>query len=126
MLNINQNFSFMRQFRESLLNGIKTRTNRAFSEFRNKCGPGYIMHIFIGMRTENCEKLFDSMVQDKITWNIDNAPKTEKEARTTISPLQNENWYDFAIKDGFTEYKDFLDYFSNHPKKSKNFICFIF
>ncbi|MFW9971081.1 MAG: hypothetical protein ACFFDF_12880 [Candidatus Odinarchaeota archaeon] len=123
---MDQIFSFMEIMKELLMDGYKRRTNRAFSKFRDKCRIGDIMHIYIKQRTPESEFLFDARCINKFYWNINDAPEDEKLARKIESPIENETWEEFALKDGFNFYQEFLDYFRNHPKKTLDFICFIF
>lgn len=114
--------------REKLISGEKTRTNRASSEYRRKCHRGSKMYIFIKLRTPERERLFDARVTSRISWNILDAPITcsDDKAKTIESPILEESWYEFAIKDGFDHYLKFLDYFMFHPTKSKDFFCYKF
>jgi len=117
----------MEFLREKLISGEKTRTNRASSEFREKCNIGDKIRIFINQRSPKRERLFDAKVIERISWNILNAPICDNDlAKTIESPIPKESWYDFAIKDGFDNYIDFLDYFLNHPTKFKDFFCYKF
>ena len=118
----------MEFLREKLISGEKTRTNRPSSEYRRKCHRGSKMYIFIKLRTPNRERLFDARVIKRISWNILNAPITcsDDEAKTIKSPIPEESWYEFTIKDGFDHYLEFLDYFMFHPTKSLDFFCYKF
>lgn len=122
----NQNFSFMEFLESKLLNGQKRRTNRPDDNYRDKCNVGDVMHIFVKMRTPESRWLFDAVVKKKVKWQIDDAPEESKIAKEKNGPISNETWYKFAITDGFKNYSDFLEYFQNHPKKARNFICFVF
>ena len=122
---MNQNFSLMEKLKSKLLDGTKTRTNRKLTEFRDKCDIGDIMHIFVNLRSPNCEKIFDRVVKETYYWDITEVPKTVLEAKNKESPRPDESWYQFAIRDGFSTYREFLDYFMNHPKKGIRFKCYI-
>lgn len=121
---MNQVFSFMEKLKKNLIDGSKTRTNRRLTEFRDKCDVGDKMHIFINLRTPKAEKLFERVVGETYYWDISEIPKTVLEAKNTESPRPNESWYEFAIRDGFSTYREFLDYFMNHPKGIR-FKCYI-
>jgi len=118
----------MEFLRGKLISGEKTRTNRASSEFRGKSNIGDTMHIFINLRSPNREKLFDAKIINRISWNILDVPITcsDDEVKTINSPIPEESWYEFAIKDGFDHYLEFLDYFMFHPTKYKDFFCYKF
>ena len=118
----------MEFLREKLISGEKTRTNRPASEFREKCNVGDIMHNFINLRSPERERLFDAKVIERISWNILNAPITcsDDKAKTIKSPIPEESWYEFAIKDGFDHYLEFLGYFMFHPTKFLDFFCYKF
>lgn len=121
-----QLFGFMKIMEELLLEGKKRRTSRAFSKFRDRCKIGDIMRIYTGLRTKNCKKLFNARVVEKLYWNIDDAPGDQKLAKKLESPKKGETWEEFALRDGFDFYSDFLSYFKDHPKKTKKFIFFRF
>ena len=123
--------------KELLLSGQKKMTNRVISRFRLKCKVGDRMHCFINLRTPQIEKLFDAIVIQRPLWHIDDAPETEREAKykPVIDYQHKDNmkirdkeikWYEFAIIDGFEAYDQFYNYFSNHPKKKKVFLTFVF
>jgi hypothetical protein len=114
----------MGKLKGKLLEGSKTRTNRHFTKFRYKCRPGDKMHIYIKQRTPEAEKLFDRICIERYFWDITEMPKTVLNAKNTESPKPGESWYEFAIRDGFSTYREFLDYFNNHPKGAR-FICYI-
>jgi len=117
----------MKFLREKLISGEKTRTNRASSKYRRKCNIGAKIRIFIKLRSPERERLFDARIIKRIFWNILDAPICNDDlAKTIESPIPEESWYDFAIKDGFDNYIDFIDYFLNHPTKSKDFFCYKF
>lgn len=119
--------SFMERFKASLMNGTKNRTNRAYSKYRNRTKIGDRVQIYIKQRSPEGEKLFEAIITNKIIWNINQAPHNIKKV-WEISPLKNEIWLEFAKRDGFKQYSDFLEYFDpeNHPKKQSKYICFEF
>ena len=117
----------MEFLREKLISGEKKRTNRPSSEYRRKCHRGSRMYLFIKLRTPERERLFDARVIKRVPWNILDAPICKDDlAKTIESPILGESWYEFAIKDGFDHYIEFLDYFLNHPTKYKDFFCYKF
>ena len=120
--------SFMKNFKASLMNGTKSRTNRAYSKSRNRIKIGDCVQIYIKQRSPEREKLFDAIITNKIIWNIYQAPQNIKKAWEISSPLKNETWLEFALKDGFKQYSDFFEYFDpeNHPKKQSKYIYFEF
>lgn len=127
---MNQSFSYMVEMKLVLLNGSKRRTIRAIGKnnFRDRCNVNDIMHNWIDQinRHNAKEFLFDSRVVEKVHFNIDDAPETEDLARRLESPKEGETWEEFALKDGFDFYSDFLSFFKGHVKKTNKFICFIF
>ena len=46
----------------------------------------------------------------------------------STSPKKDETWVQFAIRDGFKKYEEFLEYFNPdiHPKKQSKYIFFEF
>lgn len=118
----------MEFLREKLISGEKTRTNRPISEYREKCNIGAKIRIYINQRSPSRERLFDAKIIERISWNILDAPITCSDdiAKTIESPIPEESWYEFAIKDGFDHYLEFLGYFMFHPTKSKDFFCYKF
>jgi len=131
-----QNFSFMKELVPAVVSGEKRRTCRAYSEFRKKMKVGDTMHICTGLRTKNYQKLFDATLVQKFVWDVETIPTTTKEAKATNvfgidgQPIKingkEESWFNFALNDGFSNYDEFIEYFSNHPKKTTKFICYIF
>ena len=131
-----QNFSFMKALVPAVVSGEKRRTCRAYSEFRDKMKVGDVMHICTGLRTKNYQKLFDATLVQKFIWDFEVIPKTIEKAKLTNvfdedkQPIKinekEESWYNFALNDGFSNYQEFIEYFSNHPKKTTKFICYIF
>ena len=117
----------MEFLREKLISGEKTRTNRAASIYRRKCNIGAKIRIFINLRSPERERLFDARVIKRVSWNILDTPICKDDlAKTIESPILEESWYDFAFKDGFDSYIEFLNYFLFHPTKSKDFFCYKF
>lgn len=127
---MDQGFSYIVEMRPLLLNGSKRRTIRAIGKnnYRDRCNINDIMHNWIDMRNHHDAKefLFDSRVVEKIHFYIDDAPENEDLARRIESPKEGETWEEFALKDGFDFYSDFLSFFKGHVKKTSRFICFIF
>lgn len=118
----------MVEFEEILLSGEKSRTNRGYSRSRNRINIGDRVQIKVGNRFKGFKKLFDAVITNKKIWLYSQAPQNPESARKMPSPKKDESWWDFAIKDGFTDYSDFLDYFDpeKHPKNKAKYIFFEF
>ena len=125
-MRINQNFSFMKQFKDKILDGTKTITNRTATEFRGKINAGDIMHCFTGMRTANCEKICDAFVRKRVKWNFGAVPHYEYIAEKLESPFHGITWYEFAKLDGFKIWRDFVDYFFFHKNRELGFYAYKF
>jgi len=127
-MRINQNFSFMKQFKDKILDGTKTITNRTATEFRGKINAGDIMHCFTGMRTSSCEKWCDSLVIERAKWEYEDVPVPvyTSIAKNTRSPFIQFTWYDFAMLDGFMRWYDFVDYFLSHKNRELGFYAYKF
>ena len=129
-MKLNQIFSYMPEMKPLLLDGSKRRTIRAIGKnnFRDRCNVNDLMYNWIDQRNRHKAKefLFNSRVVEKIHINIDDAPESEDLARRLESPKAGETWEEFALKDGFDFYSDFLSFFKGHVKKTNKFICFIF
>lgn len=121
---MNQNFSFMKKLVPKILAKQKFITNRAYTEFRVKCKSGDIMHLFTGMRTPNCQKIGDALIKERVYWEPQEIP-IDTSSIANISPILMWTWEEFAKKDGFDNYNDFYNYFSQ--KRYKNgILCYRF
>lgn len=109
-----------------ILNGSKDHTNRQLTEFRDKCDINDLMYIWQNWRTPNCLKVAIAKVFFTAKWDISQAPRSESVAKKINSPIPNLSWYEFAIRDGFNNYEDFLHYFSNRKDKAEKFKCYQF
>ena len=120
-----QNFGFMKELAPKIINGTKRLTNRSATDFRGKLDVGGIMHCFTGLRTKNTQKICDAKVIQRVKWYFVQVP-LHPDNIAYRSPLEFLSWYDFARKDGFEKYQDFVDYFFFHKQRDLGFYCYLF
>ncbi len=131
---MNQNFSFRSKFGEtyikSLREGFKDMTNRSLGKmskdglhFRERIGPGDIMHCFVDSRSKNSYFLFDVPLLKIIKWSINELPLDDKRAKIMPSPRKGLTWFEFAQKDGIEDYSVFVDFFKH--RNDDRMLCFI-
>lgn len=120
--------NFMDRFESILMSGEKSRTNRAYSKTRNKINIGDTVQIKVGNRFKGLKKLFDAIITNKKIWTYDQVPIDSELAAALPSPKDIEAWREFALKDGFEKYQEFIEYFDpeQHPKKQSKYIFFEF
>jgi hypothetical protein len=98
---MNQIFSFKKEMKQPILDGIKYFTTREETPFRLKCDVGDTMYHFTGIRTEDAEKFAEAIVVKRWRWSI----KFPKECPVGIS------WDEFSIAEGFDDFEGLKGFF---------------
>lgn len=104
-------FNFQKQFVPKILAGTKTQTFRA----TRRCEVGDDLQLYVGQRTKQCEKLFDTTCigvyagaihRDKVEFTIDYS------VEEALALCEN-----FAVKDGFQNWNELTQFFEGQGRK---------
>jgi len=102
----------------------KDMTSRLVTERRTKLNVGDIIYGYISQRAKVRLKLFDAKIKERIKWKAESVPLGVEEASDLESPRKNYSWLEFAYRDGFSNYYDFMNFFKNHTEGDE-FYCFV-
>ena len=99
---MNQIFGFKPQFKQLILDGVKTHTTREDTPFRRKCKVGDIMYMYTGVRTDKMNKFAEAKVVNIYVW------KTEF---PELCPIFPQDWDQFVWREGFNNLEELKDWF---------------
>ncbi len=99
--------NFRKEFADKVESGEKRQSIRALRKDGRNPRPGQTLYLYTGQRTKHCRKLGEAICKSVESVGI------EEGGDIYSAGIGNDNDYsvDFAKKDGFDTFQDFMDFF---------------
>jgi len=111
---------------ELVMNEIKIYTTRLETPYRLKLNVGDIIYIYTGIRTKSAKKWGEAIIIGRWRYNQQYLVKQYRKGLSPIVDIGALNLVDFMKKEGFSERKEYLDYFTQKEYVDQDLITYKF